>query len=115
MVAVDRVVRIMLGPQWQEAVPIISLFATAGLLTTFSFVGYWVYLARGLGRQLFVYTIVTTCIKIVCIVVGSTFGVLGVAVGFTVAPAIAWPLSLSWLSRITPLPRRDCTPVRRAC
>jgi len=100
----DPVVHIMLGAQWADAAPIISLFATAGLLTTLSFVGYWVYLARGLGRQLFVYTIVTTCIKIGCIAAGSMFGVLGVAIGFTVAPAIAWPLSLFWLSRITPLP-----------
>lgn len=100
----DPVVRIMLGPQWEDAIPIISLFATAGLLTTLPFVGYWVYLARGLGRQLLAYTVVTTTIKVVCIVVGSSFGVLGVAVGFTVAPAIAWPLSIFWLSRITPMP-----------
>ncbi|MGV9194810.1 lipopolysaccharide biosynthesis protein [Microbacterium sp. MC2] len=103
----DPVVRVMLGPQWTEATPIISLFATAGLLTTLAFVGYWVYLARGLGRQLFVYTIVTTCIKIVCIVTGSFFGVLGVAIAFAVAPAISWPLSLFWLSRITPMPTRQ--------
>ena len=54
-----------------------------------------------------VYTIVTTCIKIVCIVTGSFFGVLGVAIAFAVAPAISWPLSLFWLSRITPMPTRQ--------
>jgi PST family polysaccharide transporter len=100
----DPVVRIMLGPQWLDAIPIVALFAVAGLLTTLAFVGYWVYLSRGLGRQLFRYTIVTTAIKISCIVVGSNFGLLGVAIGFTIAPAISWPLSLFWLSRITPLP-----------
>lgn len=97
-------VRIMLGPQWLEAIPIVSLFAIAGLLTTLAFVGYWVYLSRGLGTQLFRYTIVTTIIKIICIVAGSQFGLLGVAVGFAVAPAISWPLSLFWLSRVTPMP-----------
>lgn len=100
----EPIVRIMLGPQWTQATPILALFAIAGLITTLAYVGYWVYLSRGLGKQLFQYTIVTTVIKIVCIVVGSFFGLLGVAVGFAVAPAIAWPLSLFWLSRVTPMP-----------
>jgi O-antigen/teichoic acid export membrane protein len=100
----DPLVRIMLGPQWLPAIPIVSLFAVAGLGTTLSYVGYWVYLSRGLGRQLFLYTIVATLLRIVCIVGGSFFGVVGVAVGFALAPAISWPLSLFWLSRITPMP-----------
>ena len=36
--------------------------------------------------------------------IGSFHGVLGVAIAFTIAPAISWPLSLFWLSRITPMP-----------
>lgn len=100
----DPVVRVMLGPQWTQATPILSLFAIAGLMTTLAFVGYWVYLSRGLGKQLFRYTIVTTIIKITCIVIGSFFGVLGVAVAFAIAPALSWPLSLWWLSRVTPMP-----------
>ena len=85
----------------------LRMFAIAGILTTVSFVGYWVYLARGLGADLLRYTIVTALIKVVCIVIGSFFGVLGVAVAFAVHPAIAWPISLAWLSRITPMPRRQ--------
>ncbi|MDT0156346.1 lipopolysaccharide biosynthesis protein [Microbacterium sp. ARD32] len=103
----EPVVRIMLGAAWIEAAPMMQMFAIAGLLTTVSFVGYWVYLARGLGTQLFRYTMVTTAIKIVCIVIGSFFGVFGVAVAFAVHPAIAWPISLAWLSRVTPMPRRQ--------
>ncbi len=102
----DPLVHIMLGPQWGGAVPIVRCFAIAGLLNTLAFVGYWVYLSRGLGRQLFLYTIVTTVIKVACIVTGSFFGLLGVAVAFAIAPAISWPLSLFWLSRVTPMPTR---------
>lgn len=100
----DPIVRIMLGPRWIDAIPIVALFAIAGLLTTIAFVGYWVYLSRGLGRQLFLFTIVSTLIKVICIAGGSFFGVIGVAIGFTLAPAISWPLSLFWLSRVTDLP-----------
>ncbi len=100
------VVAIMLGGAWAEAAPLLRMFAIAGLLTTLSYVGYWVYLARGLGKQLLQYTIVTAVIKIVCVAAGSFFGLIGVAVAFAVNTAIEWPLSIAWLSRITPMPTR---------
>lgn len=102
----EPVVSVMLGSQWGDAAPIVRCFAIAGMLTTLSYVGYWVYLSRGLGKQLFRYTIVTTLIKAACIAVGSMFGLVGVAVAFAIAPAIAWPLSIAWLARITPMPVR---------
>lgn len=100
------VVAVMLGSRWLEAAPLLQMFAIAGLLTTVSFVGYWVYVSRGLGAQLFRYSIVTAIIKIVCVTIGSFFGLIGIAIAFAVHPAIAWPISLAWLSRITPMPRR---------
>ncbi|MBO9625105.1 MAG: lipopolysaccharide biosynthesis protein [Microbacterium sp.] len=103
----EPAVDILLGSRWAEAAPFLRLFAIAGILTTVPFVGYWVYLARGLGAELLKYTIVTAILKIVCVVVGSFFGVIGVAVALAVHPAIAWPLSLAWLSRVTPMPRRE--------
>ncbi|GBP09783.1 hypothetical protein EVAR_72149_1 [Eumeta japonica] len=96
----------MLGPQWEGATPLLRCFAIAGALTTLSFVGYWVYVSRGLSRQLLQYSLVSTGIRAACILVGSFFGVVGIGIGFAVAPAIAWPLSIWWLSRITTLPVR---------
>jgi PST family polysaccharide transporter len=103
----EPAVDIMLGARWAEAAPMLRMFAIAGILTTVSFVGYWVYLARGLGADLLRYSVVTALIKVVCIVIGSFFGITGVAIAFAVHPAIAWPISLAWLSRITPMPRRQ--------
>lgn len=100
------VIEVFLGPQWSEAAPVVSLFAAAGILHTLSYVGYWIYLARGLGPELFRFTLLTTGIKIACIIGGSFFGFVGVAAGFAVAPMISWPLSLFWLSRLTPIPVR---------
>ncbi|GAA2177919.1 lipopolysaccharide biosynthesis protein [Leucobacter tardus] len=102
----EPVVALMLGPQWEGATPLLRCFAIAGALTTLSFVGYWVYVSRGLSRQLLQYSLVSTGIRAVCIIVGSFFGVVGIGIGFAVAPAIAWPLSIWWLSRITTLPVR---------
>lgn len=102
----DPVVELMLGPQWEASVPLLRFFAVAGALTTLSFVGYWVYVSRGLSKQLLQYSLVSTGIRLACIVGGSFFGVVGIAAGFALAPALAWPVSIYWLSRITVIPVR---------
>jgi PST family polysaccharide transporter len=96
-----------LGPQWTHVTPLLRLLAVAGALQTLSYVGYWVYLACDLTVDLRRYTLLSTAIRIVCIVVGSLWGVVGVAAGYAVAPAIAWPLSIWWLSRRAPIPTRE--------
>lgn len=100
-------VELMLGSRWTEVAPVFALLAIAGSAQTLSYVGYWVYLSRGLGGQLFRYTLLTLVLKAVSIGIGSTWGVVGVAAGYCAAALLEWPLSLWWLSRITPIPRRD--------
>ncbi len=100
-------VAVLLGDQWAAVPPILQLLAVAGLLQTLAYVGYWVYLARGLTRALMQYTMLTSLIKILCVVAGSHWGVIGVAWGYALSHAVEWPISLWWLSRITPMPTRD--------
>lgn len=104
--AAEPLTLLFLGPSWLAAAPILALLAVAGILQTLSYVGYWVYLSRGLTGDLFRYSMVSTLIRIGCIVVGSQWGIVGVAAGYALAPAIAWPLSLWWLSRRTRIPTR---------
>ncbi|PWB97574.1 lipopolysaccharide biosynthesis protein [Salinibacterium hongtaonis] len=95
---------IMLGAQWMEAWPILRLLAIAGIFQTLAYVGYWAYLSRGLTAQLFRYSLVSAVLIVGCVVVGSQWGILGVAAGYAVAPLLEWPLSLWWLSRCTTIP-----------
>jgi O-antigen/teichoic acid export membrane protein len=97
---------VFLGGQWTSVVPIMRLLAIAGIFQTLAYVGYWVYLSRGLTRDLFQYTIITSVIKAICILTGSIWAVRGVATGYAIAPAIAWPLSFWWLSRRSGIPVR---------
>ena len=100
----DPVVRIVLGERWASVAPILFLLAIAAIFQTLAFVGYWVYVARGLTPQLFRYSTVSAVIRITLVLVGSNWGVLGVAAAFALAPAISWPISLLWLSRTTTIP-----------
>lgn len=96
----------LLGSQWVGATPVLRLLAVAAGLQTLSFVGYWVYVTKGLVGHLLNYTFISTGIRVALVVAGSTWGLPGVATAMAVAPAIAWPLSFWWLSR------RACVPVR---
>lgn len=101
------VVHLTLGAQWSAAAPVLAFLAIAGGSTMLAYVGYWAYLSRGLGRQLLRYTLATFVLQAVCIVLGSTWGVNGVAGGYMVAAVVEWPASLCWLSRLTYVPLRD--------
>jgi PST family polysaccharide transporter len=102
-------VGLFLGSGWGDVAPVFALLAIAGAFQTLSYVGNWIYLARALTGQLFWYSLVSLTIKVVCVVVGSRWGIVGVAAGYAIAPAIAWPISLWWLSRLTPIPVRELT------
>ncbi|MDR6971745.1 lipopolysaccharide biosynthesis protein [Leifsonia shinshuensis] len=102
--ASEPLTSLLLGAQWGEAAPILRLFAIAGIFQILAFVGYWAYVSRGLTGALLRYSLVSAAIKIVCIVIGSFGGVLGVAIAYAIAPALSWPLSLWWLARNTEVP-----------
>jgi O-antigen/teichoic acid export membrane protein len=104
--AAAPLVDLLLGNRWHPVAPVLALLAVAGSAQTLSFVGSWVYLSRGLSGALLRYTLLTLLLKAVCIAVGSSFGVVGVAAGYATAALLEWPLSLWWLSRITVLPLR---------
>lgn len=100
-------VALALGPQWQGAAVLLSCLTVAGIFQIPAYVGYWVYVSRGLTGDLFRYSLMTLCLQCLCIGVGSLGGVRGVAIGFAVAAGLEWPLSIWWLSRRTPIPVRD--------
>jgi PST family polysaccharide transporter len=105
--AATPLVEVMLGDEWAEAAPVLALLAIAGGAQTLAFVGYWVYLSRGLGSALLRYTLATFVLKAACITVGSAGGLVGVAAGYMTAALIEWPISLWRLSRITRIPVRE--------
>ncbi|GAA1855354.1 lipopolysaccharide biosynthesis protein [Microlunatus capsulatus] len=101
--AAEPVTSIFLGRQWLSVEPILRLLAVAGVFQSLAYVGLWIYLSHGLTKELLQYTMITVTIKVACILVGSLWGVTGVAWGYAIAPALAWPLSFWWLSRKAPV------------
>ncbi|WP_307864938.1 lipopolysaccharide biosynthesis protein [Myceligenerans salitolerans] len=102
--ASDVVVGVFLGPGWESAAPLLAAFAVAGGCQTLAYVGYWTYLARGLSGTLLAYSLVTAVLKIAGVLIGSFWGVNGIAAGFAASALLEWPLSFWWLSRVTSYP-----------
>lgn len=94
------VTALLLGPRWAEAAPVLSLLAVAAVFQTLNSASYWVYISKGVTGPLFRYNLVSVSIKIACILIGSQWGMLGVAVGYAIAPTLSWPISLFWISRV---------------
>lgn len=100
------IIAVFLGPQWYEVAPVFAFLAIAAMFQTVAYVGYWVYLSRGLSAHLLGYSLIGLALRAVCVVVGSRWGIVGVAAGFALSDALSWPVSIGWLSRFTRLPVR---------
>ena len=94
------VTALLLGPHWAESAPVLSLLAVAAVFQTLNSASYWVYISKGITGPLFRYNLVSVSIKIACILIGSQWGMIGVAVGYAIAPTLSWPISLLWISRV---------------
>ncbi|WP_394554210.1 lipopolysaccharide biosynthesis protein [Agromyces sp. MMS24-JH15] len=100
------VILLALGEQWGGAVPIFQVLALAGFFTAASYAAYWVFLAKGLTAQHLWFSLATRPIMIVVVLLGSTWGVLGVAWAFAASTVVLWPAALWWVSRVSDAPSR---------
>jgi O-antigen/teichoic acid export membrane protein len=104
--AAEPITAVFLGERWESVAPLLRLLAVAGAFQTLAFAGYWVYISRGLTSQLVRYSLVESGVRVGCLLVGSNWGLVGVAAGAALGPALTWPLSFWWLSRHAPIPVR---------
>ncbi|HBK46226.1 MAG TPA: lipopolysaccharide biosynthesis protein [Xanthomonadaceae bacterium] len=95
---------LVLGEQWREAVPLFQVLTVGGIFQATAYAAYWVFLAKGLMRQQLVYSVVARTLLIAFILVGSIWGVTGVAAGYSLGLFLLWPLSLVWIGRISDAP-----------
>ena len=106
-VLAEPVIRVVLGAQWDEAVPIFRVLTVGGLFEGAALATMWVFLSRGKTKEQLVFALTTRPLMIVAVVVGSHWGVVGVAAGYALSTALCWPVGLIWIARVTDAPSRD--------
>lgn len=102
----DSLIMLALGPQWMAAVPVFQVLAIAGFFQAASYASYWVFLAKGLTGAHLRFSLATRPVMIGVILLGSLWGVTGVAIAFTVSTALLWPAALWWVGRVSDAPVR---------
>lgn len=93
------IVPVFLGEGWGDAIPIFQILALSGLAQSASYATYWVFLARGQTRSQLVWSLITRPFVILAVIVGSAWGLEGVAWGYTLGNIAIWPLGLLWIGR----------------
>lgn len=93
MLLPDLVMVVLFGDKWLPAAPILAVLALSGLLYPLHSINLQVLLAQGGSRTFFHIEVAKKLIGIVCVGVGSVFGIYGLAWGQVVASFIALALN----------------------
>lgn len=81
----DLIVVLILGNQWIKSIPVFKLLALFGLLEPISWLLGTILVASGRPKSMAIWWAVTVIAVLACIVAGLPWGIMGVAVGFTVS------------------------------
>lgn len=98
---------LILGSQWTAAAPIFQILCIAGAAQACSYATYWIFLAKGLTRSNLYYALCTRPLLIGLILLGSVWGLFGIAWAYSLGLLLMWPLGLYWISRVSNAPARE--------
>jgi polysaccharide transporter, PST family len=87
-VTAPEAVRLVYGPNWSPVVPILAVLSASMVIQVVGGTQYWLYMAVGRGRLMFVVSLVATIFTVAGMLVGVRYGPVGVAVVFAIASAI---------------------------
>ena len=97
---------LVLGSEWGAAAPVFRALALGGFATVASYACYWVFLSKGLTGSMFRFSLWARPLTIAALLIGSHWGMYGVATAYSAVSLTLWPLNYWWLGRHTSLPIR---------
>jgi O-antigen/teichoic acid export membrane protein len=83
-VSADKAILTFLGSQWLDAVPIFRALGPAAFIGTFNMATGWVYVSMGTTRRQFKWGIFASTMTVFAYIVGLRWGVVGVAIAYSV-------------------------------
>jgi len=101
----EPVVRVLFGPAWSGAAPILAVLAIGGIFKGIDSANYQMWVSKGLTSQLFKFYAVSRPIMVVVILAGLPWGPVGVAVGQLVAAIGHWTIGLRYVCRLAGVDR----------
>lgn len=102
------VILVLLGSQWLDAIPFVRLMCIAAFFGSIARVTQWFYLSRGdTDRQLRWALVAQTPGMLAAVLIGTRWGAIGVATGFTIGTATLTIPGLLYCLSGTPVSARD--------
>jgi len=98
MVGADWLVRILLGDQWQAAVPLFAAFGLVAFTKPIASVCIWTFATQGRTRELVKWTALNACFVLAAVIAGMPWGALGVAVAYSVSGVLLRTPVLFWFA-----------------
>lgn len=92
MVVAPEFIRVVLGPKWSEAVPVLQILAWVGLLQSLQALDTGILEARGRTKTIFWFTVVYFAMHLTAFVIGLQWGIVGVAAGYAVTTTLVEPV-----------------------
>lgn len=101
----DPLVRVALGPNWLDAIPLMEVLAIYGLLATFSTVSGPVYMALGRLRILTIISVISALVMIPSLYYGTQYaGAYGAALALTLAGGVWVAIDFVVITRLVGIP-----------
>jgi len=98
-IVADDFVDLVLGSKWHDAVTVIQVLAWVGILQSLQSLNTGILEALGHARAIFQWTIVFFVAHITAFIIGLHWGIVGVAVGYSISTTLIEPSYLLLTSR----------------
>lgn len=85
MIEADAVIRILMGNQWLDAIPIFRVLGAGAYFSVFTVAPMWLYLSEGRTGDQLQWSIISAPVTLTGVIVGLKWNAIGVASGFTIA------------------------------
>jgi O-antigen/teichoic acid export membrane protein len=100
----ELVVRVLLGEQWLDAVPLVRIMSVAAMFDSVGRLTNWLYVAEGHTRRQLYWSVVSSGLTVAAVIGAAPHGAIGVTMAFAAVtaalalPGIAYCLGVSVLS-----------------
>jgi len=81
----EFLIRLILGPNWMDAVSVFRILSIGGIFLSTSFVPGIVMISCGFSKRYMQLSLVTSAITAISFIAGLPFGITGIAISYTIA------------------------------
>jgi PST family polysaccharide transporter len=100
--ASDPVVRLLLGPQWLDAAPIVAWLGVAALYQPLNYTCSWLFMTQDRTAEMLRWGLISSVIN-----AGLPFGAVGIAAGFALSGFVKLPIMFHLIARHGPISAMD--------